>query len=160
MKEKSIQFHFLEFEGPEELPDEDLALLTLAKKVAKNAYAPYSGFRVGAAVLLEDGQMLASTNYENASYPLGTCAERSVLAAAHAQHPDKKVLAMAIAVQNDSMEIVQPAAPCGGCRQNILETERKNHQPMRVIMHGETGPVYVVEKGADLLPLAFDETYL
>ena len=160
MKERNIQFQYFIYESPEELPDEDLALLTLARKTVSKAYAPYSGFRVGAAVLLEGGEMLAGTNYENAAYPLGACAERNVLAAAHAQHPDKAVLAIAIAVQNDKMEILEPAAPCGGCRQNILETERKNNHHIRIIMHGESGPVYVVEKGADLLPLAFDETYL
>ncbi len=160
MKERSIQFKYFLYESPEELPDEDLALLTLARKALENAYAPYSGFKVGAAVLLEGGEMLAGTNYENAAYPLGTCAEKAVLAAANAQYPGKAVLAIAIAVQNDKQEIVEPAAPCGGCRQNILETERKNKRPIRIIMQGHSGPVYVVEKGLDLLPLAFNETYL
>jgi cytidine deaminase len=160
MQKHTIQTAFTSYASPEELPDEDLALLTMAKKSLENAYAPYSKFKVGAAVRLENGQLLGGSNYENASYPLCICAEQAVLAAAANQFPGEAVLALAVTVQNSGKEINKPGAPCGGCRQVICETERKNVQDMRIILQGETGEIFVFEKGSDLLPLAFDGSFL
>jgi cytidine deaminase len=148
------------FDTPEELEKDDRALLALARKTREDAYAPYSGFKVGAAALMENGEMLPGTNYENASYPLTICAEQAVLAAASSRFPGVPVRALAITVKNLKQVIAHPAAPCGACRQVIYETERKNDAAIRVILQGETGPVYLIERGRDLLPLAFDETYL
>ncbi len=160
MESRSVAFTYTVYQEPDSLPDDDLALLVLARRTMEHAWAPYSGFRVGAAVRLADGTMLAGANYENASYPLSLCAEKAVLAAAHAQHPNLPVVALAVVVANSKRKVYQPAAPCGGCRQVILETERKNKTPIRIIMQGDSGPIYVVEKGSELLPLAFDDSWL
>ncbi len=148
------------YDTPDELDSGDQALLALARKTRGDAYAPYSRFKVGAAVLMENGEMLSATNYENASYPLTICAEQAVLAASSSRFPGVPVLAIAITVINSNQEIVHPAAPCGACRQVIYETERKNNTPIRVILQGEKGPVYVIAHSGDLLPLAFDESFL
>lgn len=160
MEEKSILCKYFIYDDPDELTDGDRVLLLAARKMVEGAYAPYSGFSVGAALRLMDGTILGGSNYENASYPLGLCAEKAVLAAAHAQHPGKAVQALAVVVRNAQREILQPAAPCGGCRQVILETERKNNCPIRILMQGESGSVHVVSSARDLLPLAFNETFL
>ncbi|MFQ5447267.1 MAG: cytidine deaminase [Saprospiraceae bacterium] len=160
MRKQLFQCPVTVFDKQEELGKDDRALLTLARNTLENAYAPYSGFKVGAAVLLENGEMLSGTNYENASYPLTICAEQSVLAAASSQFPGVAVRALAISVKNVKQVIEHPAAPCGACRQIIYETERKNDTSIRIILQGEKGPVYVIGRGRDLLPLAFDETYL
>lgn len=160
MHEQALQITFRIFTAPDELPPADRALLERAKAARDTSYSPYSNFRVGAAVLLATGEMLGSSNYENASYPMCICAEQSVLAAASGQFPNVPVLAIAVTVQNPKRPIQQPAAPCGACRQVICETEQKNGQNMRVILQGETGPVYVFDKGSDLLPLAFGGGFL
>lgn len=160
MKKLTLQTEFTSYQSPEELPGGDRKLLELAKKSLENSYSPYSNFKVGAAVLLQNGEMLGGSNYENASYPLCICAEQTVLTTAANLFPNTPVLAMAVTVRNPNKVIDRPGLPCGGCRQVICETEVKNQQPIRVILHGETGPVFIFEKGLDLLPLAFDQTYL
>ncbi len=160
MKKYTLQTEFAMYESPEDLPEADRALLFLAKKSLENAYAPYSNFKVGAAVLLDNGEMLGGTNYENASYPLCICAEQTVLTTAANRFPNLPALAIAVTVKNPKLVIDRPGPPCGACRQVICETEMKNRQSIRVILQGETGPVYVFESGKDLLPLAFDGSYL
>lgn len=160
MKKQTIQTEFTSYPSPEELPEGDRKLLALAKNALENSYSPYSNFKVGAAVLLQNGEMLGGSNYENASYPLCICAEQTVLTTAANLFPNVPVLALAVTVRNPRQVIDRPGPPCGGCRQVICETEVKNHQPIRVILQGETGPVFIFEKGLDLLPLAFDQTYL
>ncbi|MEL7021021.1 MAG: cytidine deaminase, partial [Bacteroidota bacterium] len=123
-------------------------------------HAPYSNFYVGAAVLLQNGQILNGANQENAAYPMCLCAERVALASAHAQHPDSPVVAIAITVKNPAQVINQPAAPCGACRQVICETEQRYQQSMQIVLRGETGEIFVFEGGKDLLPIGFDQSYL
>lgn len=160
MKEHTLSTVFRVYESPEELPDSDRELLDLARESLLKSYSPYSNFKVGAAVRFSNGEMLGGSNYENASYPMCICAEQSVLAAAASRYPEEKVMAIAVTIRNPRKVIGQPAAPCGACRQVICETERKNGQTMRVILQGETGPVYVFDKGLDLLPLGFDGGFL
>lgn len=160
MKEHTLSTVFRMYESPEELPDSDRELLGVARQSLLNSYSPYSNFKVGAAVRFSNGEMLGGSNYENASYPMCICAEQSVLAAAASRYPEEKVMAIAVTIRNPRKVIGQPAAPCGACRQVICETERKNGQTMRVILQGETGPVYVFDKGLDLLPLGFDGGFL
>jgi cytidine deaminase len=160
MKKYTLQTEFSAYDSPESLPEADRELLLLAKKSLENAYSPYSNFKVGAAVLLENDEMLGGTNYENASYPLCICAEQTVLTTAANRFPNVPALAIAVTVKNPKLVIDRPGPPCGACRQVICETEMKNGKPMRVILQGETGPVYVFESGKDLLPLAFDQSFL
>jgi cytidine deaminase len=160
MKKTTWQIDFTAFDSPEEMPEPDRALLALAKKSLENSYSPYSRFKVGAAVMLENGETLGGSNYENASFPLCICAEQVVLSAAANRFPGVPVVAIAVTVKNPNQLIERPAPPCGACRQVICETERKNRQPMRLILQGETGAVFVFNSGQDLLPLAFDESFL
>lgn len=160
MKKYTLQTEFSVYASPEEMTAPERELLFLAKNALEHSYSPYSHFKVGAAVLLENGKMLGGSNYENASYPLCICAEQTVLTTAANQYPGVPVLAIAVTVRNPAKVIDKPGPPCGACRQVICETEMKNRQYMRVILQGETGPVYIFEKGKDLLPLAFDGSYL
>lgn len=160
MKKQIIQTEFTSFDSIETLAEADRSLLLLAKSSLENSYSPYSNFKVGAAVLLRNGQEIGGSNYENASYPLCICAEQTVLTTAANMHPGVAPIAIAVAIRNPRQVIDRPGLPCGACRQVICETEVKNKQPMRVILQGETGPIFIFENGLDLLPLAFDKTFL
>jgi cytidine deaminase len=160
MQKQFVQTSFMLFESIEELPEEDQKLLKMAMDARYKSYSPYSRFKVGAAALLTNGEYFGGTNYENAAYPLSICAEQALLAAASFRYPAVAVKSLAISVQNERQVINQPATPCGACRQVITESEIKNNQPMKLILYGETGPVWVFESGKDLLPFAFDHTFL
>ena len=160
MKEERIQTHFRVYENAAELWQADAELLQRARQALEEAYAPYSDFYVGAAVLLENGAIIAGANQENASFPLSLCAERVALGAVESQFPHAKVVAMAISIRNQKKLIDKPAAPCGACRQVIVEKEWRQKAPLRIILQGESGPVYVFSSGRDLLPLTFDPDYL
>lgn len=148
------------YDEPEGLPSAEQILLQTAKNNLPNAYAPYSGFQVSAAILLENGAILVGTNHENAAYPMCLCAERVVLGAAHAQFPGIPIKTIAITVQNERNPVNQPAAPCGACRQVICETEHRYQQSIAMILQGETGEIYKFQSGKDLLPLAFNGNFL
>jgi cytidine deaminase len=135
--------------------DEDRQLLIEADIAREGAHAPYSRFTVGAALLLDDNTTLHGSNQENASFPLGLCAERTALSAKASLAPKKKVKAIAIRVKSDLKEIAQPAAPCGICRQVLLETEIKQHQDIRILLQGEKGKVLIFKSVKDLLPFYF-----
>jgi cytidine deaminase len=160
MKKLLLQIPYLEYETPGDLPDPERALLQSAKQALSLSYAPYSHFHVGAAALLANGQTVPGANYENASYPLCLCAERSAVAAAVSQYPNTPIVAMAITVDSNGPVADRPATPCGACRQVLAETERKNKQVIRLILQGQTGPVIVFSTSLDLLPLAFDGSFL
>ena len=160
MRKIEIKTSFLSFGSEEGLPDDDRQLLLAAKNVLGNSYSPYSKFQVAAAVLLSSGETVTSTNYENASYPISVCAEHSALIAAANRFPDSLPIAVAITVKTPNRSIGRPALPCGSCRQVICETQHKNGLPIRVILQGEKGEVFVFENGDDMLPLAFDGSYL
>ncbi len=159
---KEINLHTVVevYENAQDLSAEDEKLLLHAKAVLPTAFAPYSGFQVSAAVLLQNGEIIAGTNHENAAYPMCLCAERVALAAAHAQFPGVPVKSMAITVQSKHKTIAEPASPCGACRQVICETEHRYQSPIKIIMQGETGVIYKLQSGKDLLPLAFDGDFL
>lgn len=160
MKKQTIQTEFSSYDSPEELLEADCQLLLLAKKSLEHSYSPYSNFKVGAAVLLKNGEMVGGSNYENASYPLCICAEQTVLTTAANLHPGIAPIALAVCVRNPKQVIKTPGPPCGGCRQVICETEMRYKQPIRVILQGETGPIFIFENSLALLPLAFDKTFL
>ena len=139
----------------DELTEEQRAVVAIAKEQTERSYCPYSGFHVGAAVLLANGEVIRGCNQENAAYPSGLCAERVALFAAGAQYPEQSVLKLAIACYTGGHFTAEPGAPCGACRQVMLETEhRYPGTKMEVLLYGENG-TYVFESAADLLPLIF-----
>lgn len=139
----------------EELSADDLQLVEVAKAMTETSYSPYSHFQVGAALRLADGQIFRGSNQENAAYPVGLCAERTAFFAAGANAPDVPPVAIAIAAQTQGHFLAQPAAPCGMCRQALLEAETRFNQDIRVLLYGTEG-VLVVKSFKDLLPLNFD----
>ncbi|MEL7269246.1 MAG: cytidine deaminase [Bacteroidota bacterium] len=160
MKKHHIQFEFTECSSTAELAAPDKRLLEAAIKARKNAYAPYSGFRVGAAVLLENGEIVIGNNQENASYPAGLCAERVAIFQAGAIYPNVAVLSVAISAAAEAHVVDRPAGPCGSCRQAMMEYEQKQNSPIRLLMQGEEGPIYICNAIADILPLAFGNSFL
>lgn len=124
------------------------------------AYAPYSKFTVGCAILLENGQVVTGNNQENAAYPSGLCAERVAIFAAGAQYPGVifKEMALTASPIDDSLKI--PVPPCGACRQSIAEYENNQQQPITIYFMGAHGTVAKAQSLKDLLPLTFDQSYL
>jgi cytidine deaminase len=157
--DKNISFTYKEFDKAEELDPPDLELLTFAKKAALNAYAPYSGFLVGAALRLESGKIVIGTNVENAAFPSGICAERTALSNASSNHPGDKPAALAIAAFSEKGHSAEPVSPCGNCRQVIAEEEYRNGKYIRVILGGKN-KIRIIENGGDLLPLQFNSDSL
>ncbi len=143
----------------EECTETEKKLIEAAKKATEKAYAPYSGFSVGAALLLENGEIVSGNNQENAAYPSGLCAERTTVFYANANFPEEKVIAIALAANHKGSFTEDVITPCGACRQVLLETENRFHSPMKVLMYSEKG-VYVMESIRDLLPLSFGDEML
>ncbi len=143
------------YETIEELNEQDAILLKKAREVTKNAYAPYSKFYVGAIAKLNNGELLEGTNQENASYPVGICAERALLSTAASLFPNVPIDTLAISYFNEKGDSSNPISPCGMCRQVLLEYEGRVNQSMRIILGGQSGKVYIVEKAGMLLPLSF-----
>ncbi|NQZ42916.1 MAG: cytidine deaminase [Flavobacteriaceae bacterium] len=161
MGTKRIGFELTVYDTLDEMSEEDRGLLHQANLAREKAYAPYSKFHVGAAVLLENGTVVLGNNQENASYPSGLCAERVAIFHAGANHPGVAIKSIAIsAVSTTSNETTAPAAPCGNCRQAIAEYEHKQKGPIAILMQGASTTVYKCHAIADLLPLAFDNSFL
>lgn len=160
MKKEIISLNILLFESETELPEADKILLEQAHQAVEKAYAPYSKFKVGAAVKLANGEIILGNNQENAAYPSGLCAERVALFYAHAQYPEVAVEAIAVTAKSNKGVIDTPLSPCGACRQVMAESEKNSKQQMRVIMQGEKGPVMVAESMKVLLPFSFLDDYL
>jgi cytidine deaminase len=142
-----------------ECSETEKKLIEAAKEATTNSYAPYSGFRVGAAVLLENGEIISANNQENAAYPSGLCAERTVVFFTNATHPGQKIEAIAVAAWHNGRFTDDVITPCGGCRQVLLETENRFNAPMKILMYGNES-VYVLESAKDLLPLSFGSEML
>ncbi|MFN0274906.1 MAG: cytidine deaminase [Chitinophagales bacterium] len=138
--------------GIEEISEEEKQLIAAAKEALQTAYAPYSDFRVGAAVLLENGKVIIGSNQENAAYPSGLCAERVAVFSAASQFPGEKILAIAVTTAN---EIKEPVAPCGACRQVMVEYEIKQDKKIRLLLTNPAGKIYISESVENLLPLVF-----
>jgi len=139
----------------EELNPEEKNLIDCAKGACARAYAPYSQFQVGAAVLLANGEILTGTNQENVAFPSGLCAERTTLFYANSQYPEQAVRLLAIAAYTQGDFVELPISPCGACRQVILETEMRYRSPIRIYLYGKK-EIYIIEGIKDLLPLAFE----
>ncbi|GAB1403582.1 MAG: cytidine deaminase [Lentimicrobiaceae bacterium] len=155
MEQKSIVLRLQHAKHFNELNEPDQMLLQKAVDAASRAYAPYSGFKVGAAVLLYSGGIVTGNNQENAAYPLGLCAERVAVFAAMAEFPDQKIDSIAITIQTPEGGVSDPVSPCGACRQVLMEYENRQKKKIRVIFTGETGQAIVVESVSDLLPFSF-----
>src|SRR5580700_5523627 len=148
MQNKRLILQYEEYASDSELPAEAAVLLAKAREATANAYAPYSRFRVGAAARLNNGQVITGTNQENASFPAGICAERVLLSTAAALYPDVPIHEIAISYFNEQGPAEKPISPCGICRQSLQEFETRTGQPIRLILGGQTGPIYVIPQSA------------
>jgi cytidine deaminase len=160
MKEINITSKIEVFNGINDLSEEMQSLMNLAIETRKNAYAPYSRFRVGAAILLENGKIVVGSNQENAAYPSGLCAERVAIFQSGAIYPNIKITKLAITAASDTNPTLSPIPPCGACRQSIAEYEFKQDTPIEIYFMGESGEVYKSNSINNLLPLSFDKTSL
>jgi len=160
MQKRNVGFELLVYDSMMELSEEDQVLMKAAINARENAYAPYSNFKVGAAVKMSTGEIVIGNNQENASYPSGLCAERVAVYQAGAVYPGIPIATIAISASSSNYKVSRPAAPCGNCRQSIAEYEQKQSDPIRILMMGEIGQIYNCSSIADILPLGFDNSYL
>ena len=159
MQVKKIELSFI-LAHLSELSAQEQQLVANAKAAFKTAYAPYSGFLVGASVLLENGEVINGSNQENVAYPSGLCAERVALFYAGAKFPDVKINTVAISVLSKNFEVKDVISPCGACRQVMAEYEDKQHRPIKVILHSPTDEVLITNRVEDLLPFMFKSPLL
>lgn len=159
MSQKKIQIEYETFNDISELTANDAELLRTARSITAQAYAPYSQFYVGAAARTAKG-IVTGTNQENASYPVGICAERTLLSTASSIFPGLALEAMAVSYDNKNGSSDRPVSPCGMCRQALLEYESRGGQPLRIILSGLSGEIIVLKSVSDLLPFAFSEKQL
>ncbi len=153
--EKQSNFSYTELESAKDLSTDDRALLNHAKEMLEKAYAPYSNFLVSAAAQLQDGGIVVGTNQENASFPVGICAERVLLSTASILHTNVPIQTIAITYQNINGDSSKPISPCGVCRQSLVEYEQRTNAKIRLILAGEKGKVIILESASSLLPLSF-----
>jgi cytidine deaminase len=154
MKQRAYTVRLYEYDQLDELSEEQVLLVNNAIKAARDAYAPYSEYHVGAAVRLANGEIVIGSNQENAAYPSGLCAERVALFYAGARHPDVPVLSVAIAAIREGIVQEEPIAPCGACRQVLYEKETQGNTSLELILYGSK-KIQVLSKVTDLLPLPF-----
>ncbi|MBQ4376212.1 MAG: cytidine deaminase [Bacteroidales bacterium] len=152
--EHTLHIAYKEYASVADLPADDRTLMQAAIDATATAYAPYSHFHVGAAVRLAGGKIVKGSNQENAAYPSGLCAERTALFAAGSQHPQEAVTALAIVARNEQGQLVE-AAPCGACRQVLLESQQRAGAAVRVLMYLDGGRIRMVDDAATLLPFSF-----
>lgn len=160
MKSFNISAEFQTFESLEELPGHIIELMKKTFEARDKAYAPYSKFHVGAALLLDNGEIITGSNQENASYPSGLCAERTAVYYAGAEFPEAKIKCIAISATSLKRPLTTPIPPCGACRQALVEYEVKQNSNMEVYFMGESGAIVRAKSVKDLLPLIFDNSYL
>jgi cytidine deaminase len=155
MKKIEYKFSFEIFSSIEELNTEDAELLNEAKKATQLSYAPYSRFRVAAVARLANGKTVTGFNQENASFPVGLCAERVLLASASSLYPGVAIETIAISYHNENGSSSHPISPCGICRQSLQEYEQRMKHPIRLVLGGMEGEIYIIKEASLLLPLAF-----
>ena len=155
MKENKFEFNYKVYDNITELPEEQQWLLNEAREVTANAYAPYSKFQVGAVARMANGEIIAGSNQENASFPVGLCAERVLLASVSSVFPKIPIDTIAISYKSETQKSDHPISPCGICRQSLQEFEGRVKHPVQLILGGMEGPVYVIDSASRLLPLAF-----
>ena len=155
MKEENYQFKFSVYDSIDELSDGDARLLLKAQQATGHAYAPYSNFHVGAVAKLSNGELVTGSNQENASFPVGLCAERVLLASVSSMYPNIPVESIAISYQSEAVSSNHPIAPCGICRQSLQEYEARMGYPIRLILGGMEGKIHVIPSAGMLLPFSF-----
>ncbi|AXG73039.1 cytidine deaminase [Flavobacterium arcticum] len=160
MENISIISTFTAFNSINELPEDVKMLMQQAVAIRQKSYAPYSKFHVGAALLLDNGEIVLGSNQENAAYPSGLCAERVAVFYAGAMYPDAKILKIAISAASEEKKVEDPIPPCGACRQSIAEYEMKQDTPIEIYFMGEVGKVYKSDSLKNLLPMVFESKYL
>ncbi|MFP4847126.1 cytidine deaminase [Winogradskyella sp. PE311] len=160
MKEVKIETKLKVYDGMSELPINVQELMESAILARDNAYAPYSKFKVGAAILLDNNEIIIGSNQENASYPSGLCAERTAIYYAGAKYPTNNILKMAITASSQNQVTDKPIPPCGACRQTIAEYEIKQNQSISLYFMGAKGKIVESDSLANLLPLLFDNSVL
>jgi len=157
MIKKTIEIGYTEYSDIKELPEKQQNLIFAARKAAKNAYAPYSHFKVGAALLMEDNSVISGNNQENASSPVGSCAERTALYWANANFPEKKILAIAVTSLDKGGKKAKHLSPCGLCRQSMLESQQRFSSPIKVFIDNRDH-ILEIPDIESLLPLSFSNT--
>jgi len=150
-----IKIVFEEYDNISELQNTDQELLRKAVEASGNAYAPYSEYYVGAAVLLGNGKIITGNNQENAAYPSGLCAERVAIYYASSQYPEEEILAIAITAKAKNFSIDTPVAPCGACRQVLAEYETRQNKSIRLLLMSDNGKIQIIKSVEDVLPLMF-----
>ncbi|MFN8255091.1 MAG: cytidine deaminase [Bacteroidales bacterium] len=159
MKEKQIVINYKEFDASELTDPELNHLINKAKEASQSSYSPYSEFSVGAAVLLDNGNVVQGSNQENAAYPSGICAERVAVFYANSNFPENKIIAIAIAAKSNNEYIDEPIPPCGACRQVLLESENRNNGQIKLILYGRKRSI-LLESVSALLPVGFNQAFL
>ncbi len=154
MRKNELRIIHFDYNDLKDLGEEDQKLILAARRVSEKAYAPYSNFYVGAALLLENGEIVVGNNQENSAFTAGLCAERVALFYANANFPGVAVEALAVSAKNGSGLTPDPVKPCGSCRQAIVETEVRFKKPVRIILDGRN-KIQVFEGIDNLLPFAF-----
>lgn len=160
MNQKEVCFKYQEFDSLIDLEPEHKLLMEQAANACVNAYSPYSGFKVGAAVKCKDGRIVTGNNQENAAYPSGLCAERVAIFAAMSQNRYSEISQIAITVKTDEGKTDEPVAPCGACRQVIAEFEYRQGSKIEILFSSETGKTILVDGIDSLLPFAFNSNFL
>jgi len=155
MKKEKYDFAYEVYDSIDELSEQEASLLKKARETTRHAYAPYSHFKVGAVAKMKNGEIVTGSNQENASYPVGLCAERVLLASASSLYPNVPIDIIAISYNCDQVASDHPVAPCGICRQSLQEFEERSKTPIKLVLGGMQGKVIVIEKASQLLPLAF-----
>jgi cytidine deaminase len=160
MKKVEFSAEVFVYDDLNELQDIEVVLLEKAQEALEKAYAPYSNFLVGSAVLLENGEILSGANQENAAYSSCICAERTVLSAASSMYPNVKPIMISVVIKNLKKDTTDPAAPCGECRQYIFEVESRFQSAIPILMKAQSNKIYKVNSASQLLPLAFTKSDL
>lgn len=156
---KVLDLKYEEYSQWEDLSDQDLVVINKAKEARNSAYANYSNFKVGAALLLDNGKILTGNNQENAAYPSGLCAERTAIFYTIANYPSAKIIKLAVVAGKDDNSSI-PVSPCGACRQVLIEYEFRQKMPIEFLFTGMKGKVIKFNQCADLLPFSFNESAL
>ncbi|MBQ2874278.1 MAG: cytidine deaminase [Bacteroidales bacterium] len=155
MTSKEIKIAYIEYESIDQLEAQDRKLAEAAIEATEGSYAPYSGFNVGAAVRLDNGEIIKGSNQENAAYPSGICAERTAMFYAAATYPENAIEAIAVTASQNGILCGNPATPCGACRQVMAQYQTKGGKPMAIILVGGN-KIWKFDRVDDILPLIFD----
>jgi cytidine deaminase len=154
MKHIELKLAFIEYNF-DELSAEDKNLYDKAMDAAKHAYAPYSGFSVGATCLLDNGEVFAASNQENAAYPSGLCAERSLLFYVGAHRPEQTIVKLVVAIKSKLKDPKKIYSPCGACRQVFAEYQNRQSSPIQILFESGENKLLVCDKVDDILPFIF-----